>query len=326
MLSTVTMVSISLPFPLCCMNSIARAMHAAQEPVSILAVPTPRGAPAMGGKAINPTPTRGVRVDDELWQRFDDATKALDTNRSAWLLDAIRWCVREPGAKQPRRPPPPRSRGVPPDEAYRHQHPLQPPLAILGAPQLRVRDELPPHPGGQAGQPDCLQRRIGRRIAGDTGAPPADGEAVLRQWSAEGIGQRDERGQPRRFTLTLLKLLDQVDADPGPFGEGFLRETASSAQAAQLLADRYGGVRHGAGRMGVHAHRKRASITSSASARAASMADSRVLALASGRCWRSVTARMASIGLVPSARSHARASSTVARRAPVSTCPIIVLW
>ncbi len=59
----------------------------------------------MGGKAINPTPIRGLRVDDELWRRFDEATQALDTNRSAWLLDAIRWCVREPGAKQPRRPP-----------------------------------------------------------------------------------------------------------------------------------------------------------------------------------------------------------------------------
>lgn len=58
----------------------------------------------MGGKAINPTPIRGIRVDDDLWERFDEATKALGTTRSAWLQEAIRWCVHEAGAKTPKRP------------------------------------------------------------------------------------------------------------------------------------------------------------------------------------------------------------------------------
>ena len=58
----------------------------------------------MGGKAVNPTKHRQVRVDDDLWERFNTAAKTLGTNRSAWLIEAIKWCVREPGTKQPRRP------------------------------------------------------------------------------------------------------------------------------------------------------------------------------------------------------------------------------
>lgn len=50
------------------------------------------------------TPHRAIRVDDDPWERFDQATKALGTDRSTWLRDAILWCVREPGAKMPRRP------------------------------------------------------------------------------------------------------------------------------------------------------------------------------------------------------------------------------
>jgi hypothetical protein len=62
---------------------------------------------AMGGKAVNPTPARNLRVDTELWERFDEATKLLGTTRSDWLRDAIRWCVGEPGAEEP-----PRGRGT----------------------------------------------------------------------------------------------------------------------------------------------------------------------------------------------------------------------
>jgi hypothetical protein len=61
----------------------------------------------MGGKAINPTTGHNIRVPDELWEQFGYATGTLDTNRSKWLVDAIRWCVREPGAKMPKRPPSP---------------------------------------------------------------------------------------------------------------------------------------------------------------------------------------------------------------------------
>ena len=58
----------------------------------------------MGGKAVDPTPTKKFRVEDELWTRFDEATKALGTNRSAWLVDAIKWCVHAKGVRAPKRP------------------------------------------------------------------------------------------------------------------------------------------------------------------------------------------------------------------------------
>lgn len=60
-------------------------------------------APRRRGK----TPHRQVRVEDDLWERFDASTKALGTDRSAWLRDAILWCVREPGSKMPKRLPEP---------------------------------------------------------------------------------------------------------------------------------------------------------------------------------------------------------------------------
>jgi len=60
----------------------------------------------MGGKAVNPTPLRNLRVPDDLWERFGAATDSLDTNRTEWLIAAMRWCLREPGAKLPPRPDP----------------------------------------------------------------------------------------------------------------------------------------------------------------------------------------------------------------------------
>lgn len=58
--------------------------------------PTPR----QQGK----TPHRGLRVDDDLWETFGRATADMGVDRSTWLRDAIRWCVREPGVKMPKRP------------------------------------------------------------------------------------------------------------------------------------------------------------------------------------------------------------------------------
>jgi hypothetical protein len=50
------------------------------------------------------TPTRPIRIEPELWERFGRAAAALETDRSAALREFIRWYVREPGARMPRRP------------------------------------------------------------------------------------------------------------------------------------------------------------------------------------------------------------------------------
>lgn len=50
------------------------------------------------------TPTTPIRIDRELWARFGDAAGAR--NRSAVLRDFIRWYLREPGARMPKRPDP----------------------------------------------------------------------------------------------------------------------------------------------------------------------------------------------------------------------------
>lgn len=55
------------------------------------------------------SPTRGtkiraLRAEQPLWDRFDAATKALGTDRSTWLRDAMLWCVHETDAKMPKRP------------------------------------------------------------------------------------------------------------------------------------------------------------------------------------------------------------------------------
>lgn len=50
------------------------------------------------------TPTRPIRVDPDLWERFGVATTADGTDRSTVLRDFMRWYVREPGAKVPKRP------------------------------------------------------------------------------------------------------------------------------------------------------------------------------------------------------------------------------
>jgi len=59
---------------------------------------TERGSPAVGK-----TPTRPIRIDLDLWEEFG---KVAEPDRSAVLRDFVRWYIREPGAKMPRRPDP----------------------------------------------------------------------------------------------------------------------------------------------------------------------------------------------------------------------------
>ena len=47
------------------------------------------------------TPLKRVRVDDDLWDRFGEMAKP---NRSATMRALMRWWLREPGAKLPKRP------------------------------------------------------------------------------------------------------------------------------------------------------------------------------------------------------------------------------
>jgi len=53
------------------------------------------------------TPLQNVRVDPDLWDRFDKAIGRADpgSDRSKTLRQFIAWYVREPGAKLPARPP-----------------------------------------------------------------------------------------------------------------------------------------------------------------------------------------------------------------------------
>jgi hypothetical protein len=62
------------------------------------------------------TPTRPIRIESGLWERFGEATTAQGVDRSAVLREFIRWYVREPGAKMPQRPGPrPQAGGVEPE-------------------------------------------------------------------------------------------------------------------------------------------------------------------------------------------------------------------
>lgn len=46
-----------------------------------------------------------VRAPKELWEGFGKAAAAAGTNRSAVLVQFIRWTIRHPGASLPKRPP-----------------------------------------------------------------------------------------------------------------------------------------------------------------------------------------------------------------------------
>lgn len=50
------------------------------------------------------TPTRPIRIDPTLWERFGVSAGAVGLDRSAVLREFIRWYVREPGVRMPKRP------------------------------------------------------------------------------------------------------------------------------------------------------------------------------------------------------------------------------
>lgn len=50
------------------------------------------------------TQHRSVRIPDDLWQEADAAAKAAGTDRATVINSCLRWYVREPGAKLPKRP------------------------------------------------------------------------------------------------------------------------------------------------------------------------------------------------------------------------------
>ncbi|MET9950193.1 hypothetical protein ABZ135_01410 [Streptomyces sp. NPDC006339] len=51
------------------------------------------------------TPPRQIRIPNEDWSDFDDAAKAMGSDRAAVVREFIRWYLRRPGAKPPQRPP-----------------------------------------------------------------------------------------------------------------------------------------------------------------------------------------------------------------------------
>lgn len=50
------------------------------------------------------TPPRQIRIPDDEWLPFDEATKAVGEPRAAVVRELIRWYMRRPGAKLPPRP------------------------------------------------------------------------------------------------------------------------------------------------------------------------------------------------------------------------------
>jgi hypothetical protein len=68
--------------------------------------PGDRRHDTLSGVTSRGTDRRTLRVDEDLWTRFGDAVRALGTDRSTWLRDAIRWAVRDPNAAAPGRPEP----------------------------------------------------------------------------------------------------------------------------------------------------------------------------------------------------------------------------
>jgi hypothetical protein len=50
------------------------------------------------------TPPRQMRIPDDEWLPFDDATKSAGLARAEAVREFIRWYLRRPGAKMPNRP------------------------------------------------------------------------------------------------------------------------------------------------------------------------------------------------------------------------------
>jgi hypothetical protein len=59
---------------------------------------------AVTGKSGRGTARQTIRVDEALWEQFGERAASVDNDRSALLRDFMRWFVREPGAKMPKRP------------------------------------------------------------------------------------------------------------------------------------------------------------------------------------------------------------------------------
>ena len=50
------------------------------------------------------TPTRPIRIELTLWERFGVAAKRQGFDRSSLIREFIGWYLRMPGAKMPKRP------------------------------------------------------------------------------------------------------------------------------------------------------------------------------------------------------------------------------
>ncbi|MFJ9771157.1 hypothetical protein ACIRVF_07930 [Kitasatospora sp. NPDC101157] len=50
------------------------------------------------------TPPRQMRIPDDEWLPFGEATKSQEASRAEVVRDFIRWYLRRPGAKLPPRP------------------------------------------------------------------------------------------------------------------------------------------------------------------------------------------------------------------------------
>lgn len=50
------------------------------------------------------TARQTIRVDEDLWARFGGQAEAIGKDRSTLLREFMRWYVREPGARMPKRP------------------------------------------------------------------------------------------------------------------------------------------------------------------------------------------------------------------------------
>ncbi|WP_433368297.1 ribbon-helix-helix domain-containing protein [Actinoplanes sp. CA-142083] len=58
------------------------------------------------GRSGRGTARQTIRIDEDLWDDFDEAARKLGTDRSTWIRDAVRWCVGRPNAPTPARPEP----------------------------------------------------------------------------------------------------------------------------------------------------------------------------------------------------------------------------
>lgn len=56
------------------------------------------------GRSGRGTARQTIRVDEALWEHFGAGAEQMGADRSAVLREFIRWYVREPGAKMPKRP------------------------------------------------------------------------------------------------------------------------------------------------------------------------------------------------------------------------------